>query len=218
MTRSRVLAWPGLAHVAYTARRAVLVTAWFAIAYGGADYLTARRSGPARIYFAWELAIPFWLPAILLYDSQYVVFLIAPFVLRTKAAIDTLAASLIVATTAAGLCFLVAPCQIGFVPPSVAGPLAPLFVMTDAINLDYNLVPSLHVAFAGLCAAAFGAATPRWIRALWFLWASLVALSTLLTHQHHVVDVATGVALAWASARAARMLRRPQAAAAAEAA
>jgi membrane-associated phospholipid phosphatase len=36
---------------------------------------------------------------------------------------------------------------------------------------------------------------------LW-LWAGVIAASTLLLHQHYLLDVLTGAALGWAGARA----------------
>jgi len=67
----------------------------------------------------------------------------------------------------------------------------------DLLNLDYNALPSLHVAFAftarDLCAKRAAAR----VRYALTLWALLIALSTLFTHQHRLLDVWAGLALAW---------------------
>jgi hypothetical protein len=65
----------------------------------------------------------------------------------------------------------------------------------DAVNLDFNQIPSLHLAFATTLVLVFGVRARPAVRGLLGLWLAAVALSTLLTHEHQVVDVVTGVAL-----------------------
>ena len=71
-----------------------------------------------------------------------------------------------------------------------------LFGWFFAADLPYNLCPSLHIALRTILAEMYA----RHTRGLWNLashvWFSLVGFSTLLTHQHHVVDVAGGFLLA----------------------
>jgi len=57
------------------------------------------------------------------------------------------------------------------------------------------MVPSLHVALSVCCIGAYSRhASPLGRRLLW-TWAVAIALSTLFTHQHHVIDVITGWAV-----------------------
>ena len=62
-----------------------------------------------------------------------------------------------------------------------------------------NAAPSLHVSLTCLLAWAVRRDYPRWTLAA-FGSVAIVWLSTLLTHQHHLIDVATGVLLASAAA------------------
>lgn len=59
----------------------------------------------------------------------------------------------------------------------------------------YGNFPSIHVAFGSaaviIAYVVFGAA----VAAAVFVWAALVAVSTLVTRQHYVADVAAGAAL-----------------------
>ncbi|HYH46347.1 MAG TPA: phosphatase PAP2 family protein, partial [Thermoanaerobaculia bacterium] len=73
---------------------------------------------------------------------------------------------------------------------------AGLYRIADGLNLTYNLLPSLHVTFAVLCVSAFSPRAPRTVRALLWLWALLIAASTVLIHQHHVLDAVAGWLLA----------------------
>lgn len=80
--------------------------------------------------------------------------------------------------------------------PSVEpGGLNSLVQFIYANDGPYNLFPSLHVAGATTYAIAhWRARTP--LRELIALFAAIVAASTVLVKQHHVVDIPAGVALA----------------------
>jgi membrane-associated phospholipid phosphatase len=72
-----------------------------------------------------------------------------------------------------------------------------LYAVADRMNLQYNLVPSLHVTLSIVCVAAFAArASSTAGRAVLWLWGAAIALSTLLTHEHHVLDAVSGWLLA----------------------
>lgn len=63
-------------------------------------------------------------------------------------------------------------------------------------DVPYNCFPSLHVAQCYL-AACCCYKQHRHTGAVTFVWATLVALSTLFTKQHYVADVLAGAALAF---------------------
>ena len=88
--------------------------------------------------------------------------------------------------------------DLAFAPPREEdlGIWAALFHFADKLNLTYNLLPSLHVAFAVICVAIFSARAPLAGKVLLWFWAAMVAASTVLLHQHHLLDVATGWLLA----------------------
>ena len=56
--REALLAWPGSRHLAETVALGVLFTVWFALIYGGADWLTGLHGRRVRIHLDAELAIP----------------------------------------------------------------------------------------------------------------------------------------------------------------
>ncbi|HJV32722.1 MAG TPA: phosphatase PAP2 family protein, partial [Patescibacteria group bacterium] len=69
-----------------------------------------------------------------------------------------------------------------------------------AADRPTNLFPSLHVSLSFLFALAVGDARPR-LRPWALAWAALIAVSTLLTRQHYLVDVVGGVIVARAGWR-----------------
>jgi hypothetical protein len=190
------VAWPGWRHLAYASLLTVVVNVVFVIVYFASDSITAQRGHHVHLFVRRELAIPLWPSTIILYDSLYFLFLLAPFVLRTKESFRRLALAAVATILVAGACFLLLPAELGFPSAVVTGPFATIFRVSDKVNLDYNLVPSLHVALAVLCLQAFWPAGSLFVRLGLALWGAGLALSTLLTHQHHVLDVATGAGLA----------------------
>jgi len=171
---------------------------WFILVFGGCDFITAHRTLRVPIHFAAELRIPFVPAMTAVYMSIYLLFLAGPFILRTRREFRAVIATLATMTGIAGVGFLLIPGQLAFPPPSAEdlGIWAGMFHLADRLNLTYNLVPSLHVALSVACVAAFATCAGIGGRMLLWTWAAAIALSTLLTHQHHVIDVVTGWLLA----------------------
>jgi len=192
------LAWPGWAHLRYAALLSIANTLWFVLVYGGMDALTARRTFRVPVHFPAELAIPFIPAMTLFYMSIYFLFWMAPFVLRTRREFPALVVTLAIVTFCGGIGFLLFPADLAFAPPQeeALGIWAGLFHFADKLNLTYNLLPSLHVAFAVICVAVFSARATVAGKALLWFWAAMIAASTVLIHQHHLLDLATGWLLA----------------------
>lgn len=192
------IAWPSWAHLRFTILLSVVNTLWFVLVFGGADYLTARRSFRVPVHFAAELSIPLVPAMSLIYMSIYLLFLSAPFILRTRQEIRALVGTLAFLILCGGIGFLLFPAELAFETPQndTLGMWAGLYHFADKLNLTYNLLPSLHVALSVACVSAFCSRASRMGRALLWLWAGTIAASTVLIHQHHVLDVATGWLLA----------------------
>jgi len=192
------LAWPGWTHLRYALLLSFVNTLWFVLVYGGMDALTARRSFRVPVHFPAELAIPFVPAMTLFYMSIYLLFWMAPFVLRTRREFRALVITLAFAIFCGGIGFLLFPANLAFAQPreEELGIWAGMFHLADKLNLTYNLLPSLHVAFAVICVAVFSARASVAGKVLLWIWAAMVAASTVLIHQHHLLDVATGWLLA----------------------
>ncbi|MCA9070503.1 MAG: phosphatase PAP2 family protein, partial [Planctomycetaceae bacterium] len=112
--------------------------------------------------------------------------------LHTNRQLRALTGTLAMATGVAGVCFLVFPAELAYPVSTSQGTWPQFFQFADDLNLTYNLLPSLHVAYSVICASAYSRhMLGVWNGAVW-LWAFTIALSTLLTHQHHLADVITG--------------------------
>jgi membrane-associated phospholipid phosphatase len=151
---------------------------------------------PIDTHLAIDDVVPIWRGAIWLYLAPYAV---APIVaaLLTRA---TLAAALARAwaTVATGIVvFLCVPTVVRRPAFASDGSLTARLhdVVLVADTPAGNAAPSLHVALAVLLAWALGRDRPR-ARALGWTFAAAIAASTLLTRQHHLVDVVTGALLA----------------------
>jgi membrane-associated phospholipid phosphatase len=162
----------------------------FGVCYGGAAWWTGRYASLPVWDFAFEQRVPFVPEAAVLYLTITPALLLAPWVFRTRSELAPFAAALAIETVIATICFLLFPQTTSFARP----PVDQLpFRIADAMNLEYNQFPSLHVAFAVSAAWAYGQKRFRWA---WIAWSAAVALSTWLMHEHHLVDIAGGVALA----------------------
>ena len=170
-------------------------TILFGLIYGGADHLTALRTLRLRVHLDVEEKIPFVPAAIWIYMSIYILFCAIPFILRTRRELSALANTLASATLCGGICFLLFPAEVGFTVPHDLGMSDQMFRFADWLNLKYNLVPSLHVALSVVCFAAFASRASVAGKVFLWLWAAAIAASTVLTYQHHVLDVITGFIL-----------------------
>ena len=127
--------------------------------------------------------------------SMYGLFVVAPFLLRTERELRALAAALAAAIVVAGVCFLLWPAEPAFLRPNDLGIWAPLYHAADWVNLRYNMVPSLHVALSIATVSVLVRRCTRSFALVLWIWGALISVSTLLTHQHHLLDVAAGFAL-----------------------
>jgi protein-tyrosine phosphatase/membrane-associated phospholipid phosphatase len=168
----------------------------FLVVYSGCNWITGQRSHVGSFYFEWEHAIPFVPFMILPYMSIDLFFIAAPFLCRTEEELRIFSRRVIAAILIAGLCFLLFPLRFAFPRPHASGWLGSVFDWFRGVDLPFNLFPSLHAALLLLLIDVYA----RNLRGvlLWAVmsWFFLIALSPLLTYQHHVIDIVGGFVLA----------------------
>lgn len=158
--------------------------------------ITASRKIVFELFHPLELGIPFVPAAIWVYLLLYVLFVVIPFVLDPNR-IGALGRRLLWAIIIGALLFLILPARLGFDRVIPEGPLyGALFTFLFSFDRPHNLVPSLHVTF---CALILWALAGKWhFRGAFYfvnILLALICLSTLLVHQHHLLDVVVGLGL-----------------------
>jgi hypothetical protein len=173
--------------------------AFFWSVYWTADFVAGRAPQRFDVALPLDRSIPFLPWTALIYLTITPLLCLAPFIFRTPARLVPLVITMSLEVAFAGIVFCVFPVALSFPAHEVAGIVGVFYRLADDINLTYNCVPSLHVAFAVAAAWAYRRRDkPAWT---WFvtLWSGAIVLSTTLSHQHHIVDVATGALLAVAA-------------------
>ncbi|MGZ5433054.1 MAG: hypothetical protein ACXWH7_09010, partial [Thermoanaerobaculia bacterium] len=168
-------------------RWCILFALVFVVCYGGAAWWTSTLPGPLPSWdFAFEQHVRFVPGLSIIYITFTPVLLLAPFLLRERTPMFALALS--VETIIATFFFVLFPQTNAWVRPEVTGWARVPFGIADTMNLAWNEFPSLHVAFAVSAAWAYR-------RFAWTVWAAAVAVSAWLMWEHHLVEIAAGVAL-----------------------
>jgi membrane-associated phospholipid phosphatase len=168
----------------------------FLIVYGGCNWITAHRANVGTFYFDWERAIPFVPFFILPYMSIDLFFLVAPFLCRSDRELSVFAKRIATAILVAGMCFLIWPLRFAFPRPHADGALGALFDWFRGMDAPYNLLPSLHAALMLILADVYFRHTRGLLRTTIVVWFALIALSPILTYQHHLIDIFGGFVLA----------------------
>ncbi len=147
-------------------------------------------------YFSWELSIPFLKWMIIPYHSFNLLFLI-PLLLLPKRSIIILSTSAAICTVIAGVSFMLFPSQLGFQRIIPDGFTALLYKYLFTFDNTTNLVPSLHVTYVTLYfMSCVGYLKRKLIKIVFGLISLLIISSTLFTHQHHLLDIVSGIMLA----------------------
>lgn len=172
------------------------LSALFVVVYGTSNWLTARRADVGTWYYAWERSIPFMPWMIVPYMSIDLFFIAAPFRCTSHAELIVFARRVAWSIVIAGAFFLAAPLQFGAPMPQPHGWTEILFTVLRGFDRPTNLFPSLHIALCIILAELYGRHATGLRRLGNRVWFGLIGLSTLLTYQHHFIDVVGGLILA----------------------
>jgi membrane-associated phospholipid phosphatase len=160
----------------------------------------ARTGGVHAPALALDRLVPLVPTWALVYGALYAFLIVLPvFVIQQEELIRRTVWSYLTVWTIAYLCFLIYP-TVAPRPDMVTGRGFAVWGLQFLYQADppYNCFPSIHVAHSFVSALA----SYRVNRRLGFValtCAALVALSTLFTKQHYLVDVMAGILLAFAA-------------------
>lgn len=167
--------------------------------YPASNWLAARQARRHDFITPWDALIPLVPEFIWVYFSFFL-FILLPIWLVDADGIDALGRRQVLATVLCGLVFALFPANLAFerVLPE-AEPYRSIFGLMFAVDAPHNLLPSLHIVYTvatglALCTAQWRRGR-RWLCAVLVLWGLAICASTMLVHQHHVLDVVTAVAL-----------------------
>lgn len=176
---------------------AIGASACFFGVYCSCNWIASLQAGVPRLYFRWELRFPLVPVMILPYLSEDVFFFFSPFVCRTRDELNRHGVRLVLTLLVAAVFFLLFPLHIGWPRDPVSGVNGSLFVLERTLDRPYNLVPSLHLGFLVLLWVVYSRRTRGALRLAVQVWFVLIGISTVLTQQHHLIDVVTGLMLGW---------------------
>jgi len=135
---------------------------------------------------------------ILFYESYYLLILLSIVLVKSPLSIRSLSITLMVSSAIACTIFLLFPGEMGSSRTDNIQGFESLYEALHIIDKPHNLYPSLHITFSSISAfSLFKQTKHKLIHALLILWVILISLSVILTHQHHLFDIATGFVLAW---------------------
>ena len=177
-------------------KTSAVLSALFLIVYGGCNWITAHRAHVGALFFEWERHIPFVPLMIIPYMSIDLFFVAAPFICRDERELSTLAKRISFAILVAGICFLLFPLRFAFERPHVSGWLGAIFNNFRNFDRPYNLLPSLHIALRTILAHLYARHSAGIVRLASNVWFTMIGFSTVLTYQHHVMDLVGGFVLA----------------------
>jgi fatty acid desaturase/membrane-associated phospholipid phosphatase len=175
----------------------------FLVFFGGANLLSGAIPWRVEVALPFEPTIPFLPAAALVYLTLNLMLAMAPFVLRTWRELVPFFTILVSETIIAAAFFIALPVRTTFPERYVEGAIGAAFSLADALNLERNFFPSLHVAFAFTAALAYAPKVKLPAQFLLHGWAAAIAVATVLMHEHHVVDVVGGIVLAFSAWRLA---------------
>lgn len=189
------ISWPDRQRWAAYFRYIFLFDVLFFPIYFGAGAIAAHAGRTHGLYVPWELGIPLVPWMIWPYISLLLLFNLPVFHLDA-AQLRKLSRQSTTVLVAAGTIFVLIPTHLGFPPATHDGIYQPIFGWLARLDTPHNAAPSLHVAVSALILLACAGSASRPLAWTYRIWLVLISLSTVLVHQHHLLDVASGMALA----------------------
>lgn len=178
------------------ARAATLGGSLFCLTFYPTNWLATRSASRWSTGLAWEQHIPYEPVWFLAYGSAFLLVALVPLCVDHVQTIRAWGKKFSLAILCATPFFLVLPTQTTFSLTDLHTSSLPIDLIRTVTG-QYNCFPSLHATLSWLTVRTVAEAGQPCHRLIWWSWFALIALSTLLTHQHHIADVLTGIFLGW---------------------
>lgn len=156
---------------------------------------------PRELPFTWiDAHTPFLPWSVLVYISEYFYFAFVYILLSERDNINKYLYSFfglqLVSCTIFAIFPTIYPRELFPVPAETPDWLAAIWTWLRNQDAATNCLPSLHVSSVYLSAFAFLSENKKTHFRVFFTWSTLIALSTLTTKQHYVMDIITGLLFA----------------------
>ena len=170
---------------------AALITILFTSIYFSTNFYAGNVDQYAY-FFEFEKLFPFIPGFILIYLSLNILMTMPLFYLENKNEIIDYAGQIIIGTIIAGVFFVIFPGKLGFERILPDGLFYPVYRQLFEIDAPHNLAPSLHIIYTYITVFVLINKTKSKV---WHIWGGLMCMSVVLTHQHHLIDVVSGLLL-----------------------
>jgi len=171
----------------------VFLGPFFFLTYTFANSSASQRAHVPVLMFLWERHIPFLAWTILPYWSSDLLYALSLAICRTRDELDLHAKRLLAIQVFSVACFLAFPLRCSFDRPAVSGWTGDLFGALRSFDQPFNQAPSLHASLAVILWTRYRRHTGGAARSVMAAWFVLMTVSTLTTHQHHFIDLPTGL-------------------------
>ena len=173
----------------------VIFSAHFLFFYTATNRSASEASDLLHLYLPIELEIPFIPEAFIVYFSIQLLILSPVFFLE-RYENRRFFVALMLSTLVAVFFFYFFPCANGFIRNIPAHePWNTLLTGFYAQDKPHNLVPSLHVSYStSVILFVREKLQKNWYKGF-HLWVMAIYFSVVLTHQHHLLDIPTGMLL-----------------------
>lgn len=158
----------------------------------GNEWIAINKDKVYIFAFQWEINTPYLRYFFFVYYGIFILPMLVPFFVKRRKDLVILTKQIIFANLISGIFFFFFTTQSIYPPPSQKN----LFWdFTIAITGKYNLFPSLHVTLSLLLIKVFIYYSKKNIKIILTILAILLILSTLFTHQHHLLDIIGSIIL-----------------------
>lgn len=172
----------------------------FNVTYTSTNWYAEYNQVEASFITSLDLMMPFIPWMILPYLSSAVFFLLAFYLCKHRRNFYQLNQSLLIATLVAGYFFYFYPLYFGPYATGTATVIGQpwdwLFGMLRTIDKPYNQMPSLHIIYGVILWFSLMQITKPITKVVVSVGIFTLLISTLLTHQHRIIDVITGLVFA----------------------
>ncbi|MCB1176738.1 MAG: phosphatase PAP2 family protein [Leptospiraceae bacterium] len=167
----------------------------FLLTYPAINYFTEFRTDIHHFYFVFEKELPLIPWMVIPYFSINLLFILPVFYVEGED-ISIIEKCFLITLVISCFIFLIFPTTLGF---NTNNPeyFNEIFNSIKKVDKPYNLFPSLHVGFSSIVFLYLFKKEKKFLLKLFYsIWMIFIFSSVIFTHQHHLLDIVSGYAIA----------------------